>query len=91
LIGSSSTTFEVSLSLTTTLSTRGNYLNLIVTDLTDLLAANGSRDCAENDKGVQACAGQFLCVQPAAAGHRSDDPDLDARLRRRISETGQPL
>jgi len=35
LIGSSSTTFEVSLSLTTTLSTRGNYLNLIVTDLTD--------------------------------------------------------
>jgi signal transduction histidine kinase len=49
LIGSSSTTFEVSLSLTTTLSTRGNYLNLIVTDLTDLLAANCSRDRAEHD------------------------------------------
>jgi signal transduction histidine kinase/ActR/RegA family two-component response regulator len=49
LIGSSSSTFEVSLSLTTTLSMRGNYLNLIVTDLTDLLAANSSRDRAEHD------------------------------------------
>jgi PAS domain S-box-containing protein len=48
LMGSSGP-FEVSLSLTTTLSARGNYLNLIVTDLTDLLAANSSRDRAEHD------------------------------------------
>src|SRR6185436_7370612 len=42
-------TCEVSLSLTTTMSTDGIYLNLIVTDLTDLLAANSSRDRAEHD------------------------------------------
>jgi len=49
LIGSPAGTFEVSLSLTTTMSTDGIYLNLIVTDLTDLLAANTSRDRAEHD------------------------------------------
>jgi signal transduction histidine kinase len=49
LIGSRSGTFEVSLSLTTTVSTSGVHLNLIVTDLTDLLAATISRDRAEHD------------------------------------------
>jgi PAS domain S-box-containing protein len=49
LIGSQLRTFEVSLSLTTTVSTGGIQLNLIVTDLTDLLAATSSRDRAEHD------------------------------------------
>src|SRR6476646_7090006 len=42
LIGSPAGTFEVTLSLTTVLSTSGCHLHLIVTDLTDLLAANNS-------------------------------------------------
>jgi signal transduction histidine kinase/ActR/RegA family two-component response regulator len=41
--------FEVGLSLTTTVSTNGRRLNLIVTDLTELLEANRSRDRAEYD------------------------------------------
>jgi PAS domain S-box-containing protein len=50
LIGSSpGGAFEVSLSLTTTVSTSGDRLNLIVTDLRELLAANSNRDRAERD------------------------------------------
>jgi signal transduction histidine kinase/ActR/RegA family two-component response regulator len=49
LVGSPSGTFEVSLSLTTTLSAGGHQLNLIVTDLSDLLAATSSRDRAQHD------------------------------------------
>jgi two-component system, sensor histidine kinase len=49
LIGSEAGAFEVSLSLTTTPSTGGDRLNLIVTDLRELLAATGHRDRAERD------------------------------------------
>ena len=47
LIGSDSGAFEVSLSLTTTASTNGDRLNLIVTDLRELLEANTNRERAE--------------------------------------------
>ena len=47
--GSDSGTFEVSLSLTTTVWSQGNRLNLIVTDLTELLQARTTRDRAERD------------------------------------------
>jgi signal transduction histidine kinase/ActR/RegA family two-component response regulator len=47
--GSDSGTFEVSLSLTTTASSQGNRLNLIVTDLTELLQARTTLDRAERD------------------------------------------
>lgn len=46
LIGSSGA-FEVSLSLTRTASTNGDRLNLIVTDLRDLLEADSKRELAE--------------------------------------------
>lgn len=49
LIGPDSVAFEVSLSLTTTVSTNGDRLNLIVTDLRELLEANSGRDRAERD------------------------------------------
>jgi two-component system, sensor histidine kinase len=49
LIGSDSAAFEVGLSLTTTVATNGRRLNLIVTDLTELLEANRGRDRAEHD------------------------------------------
>ena len=49
LIGQDSGAFEVSLSLTTTPSTHGDRLNLIVTDLRELLAANNNRERAERD------------------------------------------
>ncbi len=49
LIGSDSGAFEVSLSLTTTVSTGGDRLNLIVTDLRELFEANSNRDRAERD------------------------------------------
>lgn len=49
LIGSDSGAVEVSLSLTTTVSATGDRLNLIVTDLSELLEANSSRDRAERD------------------------------------------
>ena len=49
LIGSDSGAFEVSLSLTTTASASGDRLNLIVTDLSELLEANSNRDRAERD------------------------------------------
>ena len=39
----------MSLSLTTTVSASGDRLNLIVTDLSELLAANTNRDRAEHD------------------------------------------
>jgi signal transduction histidine kinase/ActR/RegA family two-component response regulator len=47
LIRSGFGAFEVSLSLTTTMSTNGDRLNLIVTDLAELVAANNHRDRAE--------------------------------------------
>ena len=47
LVSSESGVFEVSLSLTTTSSGDGQRLNLIVTDLRELLAANSDRDNAE--------------------------------------------
>jgi PAS domain S-box-containing protein len=49
LIGSDSVGFDVSLSLTTSPSTTGDRLNLIVTDLRELLEANTHRDRAERD------------------------------------------
>jgi signal transduction histidine kinase/ActR/RegA family two-component response regulator len=49
LIGPDSGAFEVSLSLTTTVSTGGDRLNLIVTDLRELLEATSNRDRAERD------------------------------------------
>ena len=49
LISSGSGAFDVSLSLTTTVSTNGDRLNLIVTDLSELLEANTKRDRAERD------------------------------------------
>jgi signal transduction histidine kinase/ActR/RegA family two-component response regulator len=49
LIRSDSGAFEVSLSLTTTVSTNGDRLNLIVTDLSELLEANHDRERAERD------------------------------------------
>jgi two-component system, sensor histidine kinase len=49
LIGSGSGAFEVGLSLTTAASVMGDRLNLIVTDLTEILAAKSNRDRAERD------------------------------------------
>jgi signal transduction histidine kinase/ActR/RegA family two-component response regulator len=49
LIASKSGAFEVSLSLTMTGSPNGDRLNLIVTDLRELLEANSSREQAERD------------------------------------------
>ena len=49
LIGPGSHAFDVSLSLTTTASTSGPQLNLIVTDLTELLEAHSNRARAEHD------------------------------------------
>jgi len=48
-IGAEGSPFEVSLSLTTTVWTNGKRLNLIVTDLSELLEANRSRVRAERD------------------------------------------
>ena len=49
LIGPGSRAFDVSLSLTTTSSKSGPQLNLIVTDLTELLEATSNRARAEHD------------------------------------------
>jgi PAS domain S-box-containing protein len=49
LVGLDSGAREVSLSLTTTVSTNGDHLNLIVSDLTELLEANSNRDRAQRD------------------------------------------
>ena len=48
-IGVGADSLEVSLSLTTTASVGGKRLNLIVTDLSELLSANNNRDRAERD------------------------------------------
>jgi signal transduction histidine kinase len=48
-VGADSGTFDVSLSLTTTVSAGGDRLNLIVTDLRELLQARSHRDRAERD------------------------------------------
>jgi PAS domain S-box-containing protein len=49
LIGPDACALEVSLSLTTTASANGDRLNLVVTDLSELLEANSNRDRAERD------------------------------------------
>ena len=49
LIGPDSSSFEASLSLTTTTSIHGNRKNLIVTDMTELLEAHDSVHRAERD------------------------------------------
>jgi signal transduction histidine kinase len=49
LVGSGSRTVEVSLSLATTRSPGGDRLNLIVTDLSDLLEAHSTRDLAQRE------------------------------------------
>jgi two-component system, sensor histidine kinase len=49
LVGVGPGAFEVSLSLTTVASTGGNRLNLIVTDLREILEATSTRDRAEHD------------------------------------------
>ena len=59
LIGPGSRAFDASLSLTTTSSTSGPQLNLIVTDLTELLEANSSRARAERDSRSK---GEFLTM-----------------------------
>jgi two-component system, sensor histidine kinase len=48
-VGCDSGTFDVSLSLTTTVGAEGDRLNLIVTDLRELLQARRHRDRAERD------------------------------------------
>lgn len=59
LIASDSSALEVSLSLTTTVSASGDRLNLIVTDLSELLAANTHRARAEHDNRA---TNQFLAM-----------------------------
>jgi signal transduction histidine kinase len=59
LIGSGSAALEVSLSLTTTVSTNGDRLNLIVTSLSEILEANSKRDRAERDNRTK---DQFLAM-----------------------------
>src|SRR5678815_1053974 len=59
LISPGAGTLEVSLSLTTTVSAGGDRLNLIVTDLSELLAANNSRARAEHDNQTK---NEFLAM-----------------------------
>ena len=49
LVGGDPRAFEVSLSLTATEGRNGDRLNLIVTDLSEILEANNSRDRAQHD------------------------------------------
>jgi two-component system, sensor histidine kinase len=67
LIGAEGSPFEVSLSLTTTMWANGNRLNLIVTDLSELLEANRSRVRAERDSRTK---DEFL----AMLGHELRTP-----------------
>jgi len=78
LIGSGSGAFEVSLSLTTTASPAGGRLNLIVTDLSDVLEANRNQARAERANRTK---DDFL----AMLGHELRTP-LSA-----ISNAGQVL
>jgi signal transduction histidine kinase/ActR/RegA family two-component response regulator len=78
LIGSGSGAFEVSLSLTTTVSSAGSRLNLIVTDLSEVLEANRNRARAERANRTK---DDFL----AMLGHELRTP-LSA-----ISNAGQVL
>lgn len=64
---STSSALEVSLSLTTTVSPNGDRLNLIVTDLRELLEANHDRDRAERESRSK---GDFL----AMLGHELRNP-----------------
>ena len=59
LIGPGAEGFDVSLSLTTVVSPAGDRLNLIVTDLRELLAANSHRARAERDSQAK---DEFLAV-----------------------------
>ena len=59
LIGPGPDALDVSLSLTTMASPTGNRLNLIVTDLRELLAANSHRERAERDTHTK---DEFLAV-----------------------------
>ena len=59
LIAADSSSVEVSLSLTTTVSAHGDRLNVIVTDLSELLAANTNRARAEHDNRA---TNQFLAM-----------------------------
>ena len=59
LIASDSSAVEVSLSVTTTVSANGDRLNVIVTDLSELLAANNRRARAEHDNRA---TNQFLAM-----------------------------
>jgi len=67
LIGPDSATFEVNLSLTTSGSIQGDRLNLIVTDLTGILAADSHRERAERDNRAK---DDFL----ATLGHELRNP-----------------
>jgi signal transduction histidine kinase len=53
LLGSESSAFEVSLSLTTSRSARGDRRNLIVTDMRELLEAHNDRESAEHDSRMK--------------------------------------
>ena len=59
LAGADPRAFEVSLSLTTTASTNGDHLNLIVSDLSELLEATSSRDRAQRDNRTK---DEFLAI-----------------------------
>jgi signal transduction histidine kinase/CheY-like chemotaxis protein len=59
LIGSGSGEFDVRLSLTTTSPASGAHVNLVVTDLTELQAANSGREHAERESRTK---GDFLTM-----------------------------
>jgi PAS domain S-box-containing protein len=59
LLGADPRAFEVSLSLTTTASGNGGRLNLIVSDLSEILEATSSRDRAQRDNRTK---DEFLAI-----------------------------
>ena len=59
LVGADPRAFEVSLSLTTTASATGDRLNLIVSDLSEILEATSSRDRAQRDNRTK---DEFLAI-----------------------------